>query len=108
MSLVKKWGAAICTGFYFLRSNRRTVKIFRQTRLLIHRKRQKQPKWQASDQWAINHAVDDQEVQLLLVLALQQALRGVGQSPLLVARPLHRYERTTKQCTRPCYPSQSD
>ena len=63
MSLVKKWGAAICTGFYFLRSNRRTVKIFRQTHLLIARKRQKQPKWQASDQWAINHAVDDQEVQ---------------------------------------------
>ena len=63
MSLVKKWGAAICTGFYFVRSNRRTVKIFRQTHQLIVRKRQKQPKWQASDQWAINHAVDDQEVQ---------------------------------------------
>ena len=63
MSLVKKWGAAICTGFYFLRSNRRTVKIFRQTHQLIARKRLKQPKWQASDQWAINHAVDDQEVQ---------------------------------------------
>ena len=63
MSLVKKWGAAICTGFYFVRSNRRTVKIFRQTHQLIARKRQKQPKWQASDQWAINHAVDEQEVQ---------------------------------------------
>ena len=63
MALVKKWGAAICTGFYFVRSNRRTVKIFRQTHQLITRKRKKQPKWQASDQWAINHAVDDQEVQ---------------------------------------------
>ena len=63
MALVKKWGAAICTGFYFVRSNRRTVKIFRQTHQLITRKRKKQPKWQASDQWAINHAVDEQEVQ---------------------------------------------
>ena len=25
LSLVRKWGAAICTGFYFVRSNRRTV-----------------------------------------------------------------------------------
>ena len=38
LSLVKKWGAAICTGFYFVRSNRRTVKIFRQTHRLIAEK----------------------------------------------------------------------
>ena len=62
MSVVKKWGAGICTGFYFLRSNPRTIAIFRETHQKITAKRTKQPKWQASDQWAINHAVDDADV----------------------------------------------
>ena len=62
ISVVKKWGAAICTGFYFVRSNPRVIAIFRHTQAMIVAKRLKQPKWQASDQWAINHAIDDQEV----------------------------------------------
>mgnify|MGYP006879371869 CR=1 FL=1 len=28
LSVVKRWGAAICTGFYFVRSNPRTITIF--------------------------------------------------------------------------------
>ena len=62
LSVVKKWGAAICTGFYFVRSTSRTIAIFRNTQGLIVAKRTKQPRWQASDQWAINHAVDNHEV----------------------------------------------
>ena len=62
LSVVKKWGAAICTGFYFVRSNPNTIAIFRETQAKIVEKRARQPKWQASDQWAINHAVDDAEV----------------------------------------------
>jgi len=61
--VVKKWGAAICTGFYFMRSTPQTITIFRKTHFMIASKRKKQPKWQASDQWAINHAVDDEVVQ---------------------------------------------
>ena len=61
-SIVSKWGAAICTGFYFVRSNPRTIAIFRQTHARIVAKRRKMPRWQASDQWAINHAIDDQGV----------------------------------------------
>jgi len=63
LSVVKKWGAAICTGFYFVRSNARTIKIFRRTHYMISTKRQRMPKWQASDQWAINHAIDDHVVE---------------------------------------------
>eukprot|EP00316_Scyphosphaera_apsteinii_P000510 CAMPEP_0119340276 /NCGR_PEP_ID=MMETSP1333-20130426/99999_1 /TAXON_ID=418940 /ORGANISM="Scyphosphaera apsteinii, Strain RCC1455" /LENGTH=914 /DNA_ID=CAMNT_0007351993 /DNA_START=40 /DNA_END=2784 /DNA_ORIENTATION=+ len=63
LSVVKKWGAAICTGFYFIRSTPQTISIFRRTHFLIAEKRKRQKKWQASDQWAINHAVDDQVVE---------------------------------------------
>jgi len=62
-SLVDKWGAAICTGFYFMRSTPQTVSLFRKTHFLIANKRKKQPRWQASDQWAINHAIDDAVVE---------------------------------------------
>ena len=62
LSVVKKWGAGICTGFYFVRSTARTIAIFRHTHSKITTKRTRQPRWQASDQWAINHAVDDHEV----------------------------------------------
>ena len=74
MSVVKKWGAAICTGFYFMRSNPRTIAIFRQTHAKIVAKRLKQPKWQASDQWAINHAVDDHDV----VWHTPMPMKGMG------------------------------
>lgn len=59
-NVVKKWGAAICTGFYFVRATSANVAIFRKTHFLIAEKRQRQPKWQASDQWAINNALDQQ------------------------------------------------
>jgi len=59
ISVVRKWGAAICTGFYFVRSSPRTIAIFRDTQERIVVKRARQPRWQASDQWAINHAIDD-------------------------------------------------
>ncbi|KAL3929052.1 MAG: hypothetical protein SGPRY_002128 [Prymnesium sp.] len=48
LSVVKKWGAAICTGFYFVRSTPQTIKIFRRTHFMIATKRQRMPKWQAS------------------------------------------------------------
>ena len=63
LSVVKTWGAGICTGFYFLRSNANTIAIFQRTHRMIVDKRARQKKWQASDQWAINHAVDDSEVE---------------------------------------------
>jgi len=63
ISVVKKWGAGICTGFYFVRSQSRVIEIFRKTHFLIAEKRKRQPRWQASDQWAINHAVDAQVVE---------------------------------------------
>ena len=50
MSVVKKWGAAICTGFYFVRSNPNTINIFRRTHFMIATKRQRMPKWQARAQ----------------------------------------------------------
>jgi len=62
ISVVRRWGAAICTGFYFVRSNTRTIGLFRDTQARIVAKRTKQPRWQASDQWAINHAIDDAKV----------------------------------------------
>ena len=63
MSLVKKWGAAICTGFYFVRSTPSTIAIMSKSVNTIIHKRRTQPSWQASDQWAINHAINDQVVQ---------------------------------------------
>lgn len=63
-NVVQKWGAAICTGFYFLRATAANVAIFRKTHHLIAEKRQRQPKWQASDQWAINNALDQQVGQM--------------------------------------------
>ena len=62
ISVVRKWGAAICTGFYFVRSTPSAIKIFQRTHFMITTKRQRMPKWQASDQWAINHALDDHVV----------------------------------------------
>ena len=62
LSVVKRWGAAICTGFYFIRSTPQTIAIFRDTHKRIVVKRARQKLWQASDQWAINHAIDDAQV----------------------------------------------
>jgi hypothetical protein len=65
---------AICTGFYFVRSNPRTIAIFRRTQGMIVAKRKIQPRWQASDQWAINHAVDEHEV----VWQTPMPMRGIS------------------------------
>ena len=61
-AIVKIWGAAICTGFYFVRSTPSTIAIMSKSVNTIIHKRRTQPSWQASDQWAINHAIDDAEV----------------------------------------------
>lgn len=55
LSVVKKWGAAICTGFYFVRSTPQTIKIFRRTHFMIATKRQRMPKWQASSTCRVAH-----------------------------------------------------
>ena len=57
LSVVKAWGAAICTGFYFLRSSPRTIALARTTRDAIAKKRAQQPTWQASDQYCLNVAL---------------------------------------------------
>ena len=62
-AIVKIWGAAICTGFYFVRSTPSTIAIMSKSVNTIIHKRRTQPSWQASDQWAINHAINDQVVQ---------------------------------------------
>ena len=54
LSVVNYWGAAICTGFYFLRSTPAVILLARQVQSEIVRKRARQPAWQASDQYFIN------------------------------------------------------
>ena len=54
LSVVKDWGAGICTGFYYLRSTPAVKKLARSVREEITRKRKKQPNWQASDQFFVN------------------------------------------------------
>ena len=53
-SVVKAWGAAICTGWYYLRSSKRSIALARKTQSEILAKRTRQPGWQASDQYFIN------------------------------------------------------
>ena len=57
LSVVKEWGAAICTGFYFLRSTPPVLALARAVRTEVARKRRRQPRWQASDQFYINHVL---------------------------------------------------
>ena len=57
LSVVKEWGAAICTGFYFLRSTPPVLALARAVRTEVARKRQRQPQWQASDQYFVNHVL---------------------------------------------------
>ena len=59
MSVVKRWGAVAPAST--ARSTPETIAIFRRTHEMIVTKRP--APWQASDQWAINHAVDDHEVE---------------------------------------------
>jgi len=56
-SVVRAWGAAICTGFYYLRSSPRTITLARATRDDIDSKRARQPTWQSSDQYSLNVAL---------------------------------------------------
>ena len=53
-SVVTAWGAGICTGFYYLRSTPAVRALARSVRDEIHRKRSRQPAWQASDQFFVN------------------------------------------------------
>lgn len=54
LSVVGAWGAAICTGFYFLRATPAVVSVAREVQAGIAKKRRQQPGWQASDQYYIN------------------------------------------------------
>ena len=54
LSVVRAWGAGICTGFYFLRSTPAVRALARSVRDEIARKRKRQPTWQASDQYFVN------------------------------------------------------
>ena len=56
-SVVKAWGAAICTGWYYMRSSPATIALARKTRDEIEKKRARQSSWQASDQYCINIAL---------------------------------------------------
>ena len=54
LSVVKAWGAGICTGFYYLRATPAVVALARTVRDEVSAKRKRQPSWQASDQYFIN------------------------------------------------------
>ena len=54
LSVVKDWGAGICTGFYFLRSTPAVVALAQSVRTEVSKKRARQPSWQASDQYYVN------------------------------------------------------
>lgn len=54
LSVVKAWGAGICTGFYYLRSTAPVRTLARAVRDEVARKRARQPSWQASDQFFVN------------------------------------------------------
>ena len=49
LSVVRAWGAGICTGFYYLRSTAAVIAVAREVQAEIVRKRQRQPDWQVSD-----------------------------------------------------------
>lgn len=53
-SVVSAWGAAICTGFYFLRSTPAVRELARTVQAEIAHKRTRQSSWQASDQFYVN------------------------------------------------------
>jgi hypothetical protein len=57
LSVVRAWGAAICTGWYFVRSTPAAIAVARATRDEIAKKRARQPNWQASDQYCLNVAL---------------------------------------------------
>ena len=57
LSVVKEWGAGICTGFYFLRSGPSVLSLASTVQTEIQRKRTQKPRWQASDQYFINQVL---------------------------------------------------
>ena len=63
-SVVKAWGAGLCTGFYFLRATRAVQALARTVRDEIDRKRARQPTWQASDQYFVNVVLHSGEYKL--------------------------------------------
>ena len=54
LSVIRAWGAGICTGFYFMRSTRSVLALARSVRDEVARKRVRQPGVQASDQYWVN------------------------------------------------------
>lgn len=62
LSVVRAWGAAICTGFYFLRAKPLVLQIAREVEESLRLKRATHPSWQASDQLFINHVLHQRGV----------------------------------------------
>ena len=59
LSVVRKWGAGVCTGFYFLRSSNRTVAFARSVQQAVAAKaRSHADTWQQSDQYYVNTLLD--------------------------------------------------
>ena len=58
LSVVRKWGAGICTGFYFLRSSAASVALAREVQRAVAAKASTHPEWQQSDQYFINTVLD--------------------------------------------------
>jgi hypothetical protein len=54
LSVIRDWGAGICTGFYYLRSTSTVIAFAHNVHKSISRKQLKQPGWQASDQYFVN------------------------------------------------------
>eukprot|EP00966_Prymnesium_polylepis_P326187 7382103-Prymnesium_polylepis.1 len=53
-SVVRSWGAAICTGFYYMRSGAPAIALAREVQRQITERTTSTPSWQASDQLVIN------------------------------------------------------
>ncbi len=54
LSVVRAWGAAICTGFYYARSTPAVIGVAKRVASMVAAKRERQPGWQASDQYYLN------------------------------------------------------
>ena len=55
LSVVRKWGAGVCTGFYFLRASNRTLAFARRVQRAVAAKaRSHADTWQQSDQYFVN------------------------------------------------------
>lgn len=54
LSVVKDWGAAVCTGFYYLRAGAGTLSVANAVAAQVAAKHARHPGWQTSDQLYLN------------------------------------------------------